>query len=199
MLSAFFAERQKMELTKQKMPKVIIYDLDGTIIDSSHRVNFDAKGKFDLSYWIEKNTPENIWADSLLPLAKLMRHNVTQWQAGIVGTPEPVILTAREMGQHDHGFLRNHGLKSDSRRPMLIMSRDKASGEHRYLPDVEYKRQWLDEFLFCRWELSPHNGDLIAYDDNPGIIDLFQSFGIFCNDAKKLNKEMGANYRAQFA
>ena len=50
-----------------------IFDLDGTVIDSSHRQNTRPDGSLDLAQWIENNTPEKILADSLLPLAEKMR------------------------------------------------------------------------------------------------------------------------------
>jgi hypothetical protein len=47
-----------------------IYDLDHTVIDSTHRQATLADGSLDLAHWIENNTPELIARDSLLPLAK---------------------------------------------------------------------------------------------------------------------------------
>ena len=42
-----------------------IYDLDGTVIDSSHRL-----GNGSLADWHANNTPDNIAADGVLPLAQ---------------------------------------------------------------------------------------------------------------------------------
>ena len=50
-----------------------IFDLDHTVIDSSHRQLTKADGSLDLAHWITNNTREKIMADSLLPLA-------TQWR-----------------------------------------------------------------------------------------------------------------------
>ena len=50
-----------------------IFDLDHTVIDSSHRQLTKADGSLDLAHWIANNTREKIMADSLLPLA-------TQWR-----------------------------------------------------------------------------------------------------------------------
>ena len=49
-------------------PKIRIYDLDGTIIDSSHRARHDENGKLDLDHWKRNNTKENIFKDDLLPM-----------------------------------------------------------------------------------------------------------------------------------
>ena len=50
-----------------------IFDLDGTVIDSSHRQNTLSDGSLDLAHWVENNTVDKILADSLLPLAGKMR------------------------------------------------------------------------------------------------------------------------------
>ena len=47
---------------------LFIFDLDGTVVDSSHR-----QGAGTLAEWRELNTPENISLDSELPYADVMR------------------------------------------------------------------------------------------------------------------------------
>ena len=49
-------------------PKICIYDLDGTIIDSSHRAKYSDDGILDLEHSKENSTKENIFRDELLPL-----------------------------------------------------------------------------------------------------------------------------------
>ena len=49
-----------------------IFDLDNTVIDSSHRQTF-VDGKLDLDAWTRDNTKKNIRKDSLLPIAKIMK------------------------------------------------------------------------------------------------------------------------------
>ena len=44
-------------------PKICIYDLDGTIIDSSHRTKYMENGELDLANWKANNTKENIFKD----------------------------------------------------------------------------------------------------------------------------------------
>jgi hypothetical protein len=50
-----------------------IFDLDHTVIDSSHRQLTNADGSLDLAHWRENCTHEKIMADTLLPLARTMR------------------------------------------------------------------------------------------------------------------------------
>ncbi len=51
---------------------VNIFDLDHTLIDSSHRMNKfkDSSYDLDIDYWLENNTHENIMQDRLLPLVE---------------------------------------------------------------------------------------------------------------------------------
>ena len=80
--------------------QIHIYDIDGTLVDSSHRYRIDpTTGKIDLSYWIENCTPEKIMADTLLPLA-------AQYQAQLLN-PEiyTVLATARVLDIADWRYI----------------------------------------------------------------------------------------------
>jgi phosphoglycolate phosphatase-like HAD superfamily hydrolase len=84
--------------------KLAIYDMDGTIIDSSHRYKTLTKNGvevIDLDYWRKNCTPEKIAKDSLLPLA-------SQYQADLKDSECYVIIaTARVMSQADFTFINN--------------------------------------------------------------------------------------------
>ena len=94
--------------------RLYIYDLDGTVIDSSHRRKFDTEGNLRLSYWRSHNTRKDVFGDSLLPLAKHMKKKML---GNIV-----LICTAREISQNDLDFLENNGLRYDH-----IISRPKGT------------------------------------------------------------------------
>ena len=49
-------------------PRICIYDLDGTVIDSSHRATHDKDGNIDLVNWVENSTKDLIYQDKLMPL-----------------------------------------------------------------------------------------------------------------------------------
>ena len=49
---------------------ISIFDLDGTIIDSSHRQATLPDGTLNLAHWFENATPEKIFEDKVLPLAR---------------------------------------------------------------------------------------------------------------------------------
>jgi hypothetical protein len=63
---------------------IYIFDLDHTVIDSSHRQITRADGSLDLDHWIENCTREKIYQDKLLPLARLMRSAYSQGHQVIV-------------------------------------------------------------------------------------------------------------------
>jgi len=48
-----------------------IFDCDGVLLDSTHRYRTMPCGtRIDLDYWIAGCTPEKIWQDKVLPMAK---------------------------------------------------------------------------------------------------------------------------------
>ena len=152
-----------------------IWDLDGTVIDSSHRYSTLPNGDIDLPQWIADNTRENIERDSLLPLARLMRSNYRQ--GDIV-----IICTARVLGVWDHVFLADHGIKAQ-----FILSR--ALGDNR--GDAEMKRQKLLALFadlkipFARWTRNT-----TFYDDNQGVLDMAEKLGIRTRNAVQLNSKL---------
>lgn len=91
--------------------KIHIYDLDGTVIDSSHRYRTitDENGntKIDLAYWREHDTEEYISNDMLLPLAANYKRDLLD------DTVCVIIATARACvkGDANYTFIeRNLGL-----------------------------------------------------------------------------------------
>ena len=50
--------------------KIHTYDLDGVLVDTSHRYRNLPDGRIDLAYWFENRTAEKIAQDRILPLAK---------------------------------------------------------------------------------------------------------------------------------
>ena len=87
-------------------PKICIYDLDGTIIDSSHRATHDQNGNIDLENWKANSTKELIFQDDLLPMYWQL---VADYKEGNI----IVICTAREMGKWDLEYLHSMGIYYD--------------------------------------------------------------------------------------
>jgi len=158
--------------------KTFIFDLDHTVIDSSHRQITLADGSLDLNNWIENCTREKIMADKLLPLAN-------HWRALALGSRnEIVVCTARVMGKHDHAFLAAHGLDADA-----VLSR--AMGDRS--GDADLKERLLRQYAsdtgrsWARFSRSA-----CIYDDNQNVLSRLASIGIACYNAISLNKTMAA-------
>jgi len=81
------------------MKRIHIYDLDGVLVDTSHRYRNLPNGTIDLTYWLENARAEKIALDKLLPLA-------AQYKADLAN-PETyvVICTARQARQADFDFI----------------------------------------------------------------------------------------------
>ena len=54
---------------------LILFDLDGTLIDSSHRMLSYSTHSVEecKQYWCAQNTPENAFKDTLLPLVEVYK------------------------------------------------------------------------------------------------------------------------------
>ena len=140
---------------------IYIFDLDGTVVDSSHRFTGTAEGKVDLAKWIEDSTRENIFKDSLLPLAKfmkaLMKANQNVW-----------ICTARNMSKDDFDFLAEKGIKAKT----ILCRKD---GDHR--ADAEMKTAKLKRLFNLK---QFQNAEKIMFDDNESIQKEMPKIGINC-------------------
>lgn len=79
-----------------------VYDLDGVLIDTSHRYRNLPNGAIDLDYWITNRTREKIAQDKLLPLAH-------QYIKDCIN-PEiyTVICTSRQDHALDREYLANY-------------------------------------------------------------------------------------------
>lgn len=156
--------------------KTYIFDLDHTVIDSTHRQLTKADGSLDLAHWIENNTPEKIAADSLLPIANI-------WKAQQMKT-EIIVCTARVFGAADAQFLVDHGLYADA-----ILSRPMGDSS----PDWMLKERLLRDYAsttgrswarFCR--------TAVMYDDNEAVVKMAYLNNIDAYNAIALNKSMVA-------
>ena len=152
-----------------------IYDLDHTVIDSTHRQATLADGSLDLAHWIENNTPEKIAQDSLLPLAKQMRENFKRGA-------EIVVCTARVLQCADYEFLREHGLRAHAilSRPIGDNTSDHLLKE-RLLREYARKRgiSWA---RFCKFSTM--------LDDNQNVIVHLTGLGLWIYDAVPFNERL---------
>jgi len=81
------------------LKRIHVYDLDGVLVDTSHRYRNKSDGTIDLKYWLKNRTPDGIARDTLLPLAR-------QYMADCFN-PEiyVIICTSREYHALDIGYI----------------------------------------------------------------------------------------------
>ena len=139
-------------------PKICIYDLDGTIINSSHRAKYDEQGNLDLDHWKLNSTKENIFKDDLLPMYWQLRNDYEN--GNIV-----ILCTARELGKWDLEYIHSMGIYYDK-----IISRPKGNTT----VDHVLKARQLKFF----WNLKPFQKlHKIFYDDNENNLRAIDKLG----------------------
>ena len=152
----------------------VIFDLDGTVIDSTHRQATKADGSLDLDHWFENNTPEKILADSLLPLADTMR-------ALMAAGHKIVICTARAVQDADKLFLAINRLPYHA-----LLHREVGNMES----DASLKIRLLETYFIAEGFDNAAQAKALMFDDNLKVIDAMLSIGIKCYDATKVNRKM---------
>lgn len=152
----------------------LIFDLDETVINSSHRTPNFPDGTLNLQKYIENHTPENVAKDTLLPLAKVMQQAILQGY-------KVAILTARDMLPCDYEFLENNGIK-----PRHIYSRDKCKTKKHYkMRDGEYKAFW-----FSKMPKTLTSKFCIMFDDAKPVKKAMRALGVVCLCAHKINHKL---------
>jgi hypothetical protein len=150
---------------------LLIFDLDGTAIDSTHRQNTLADGSLNLAKWKENNTPEKIALDTLLPLGE-------QWAGGL--NKKIAIITARVLGDADYKFLKDNNLRYDyiySRKVSDIMpdAALKRLALYKLAKDMGKSLQWLRNFA-------------VMYDDNLSVLRMASKLKLLNVDATLYNQ-----------
>jgi FMN phosphatase YigB (HAD superfamily) len=155
-----------------------IFDLDHTIVDSSHRQATRPDGSLDLDHWREQSTPAMIERDTLLPLANEWRKLLRKKDAKII------VCTARVMGPSDYFYFGSRGLLAEtiiSRREGDRTADDllKLRGLKRYAAEngLSWKR-------FC--------AQAMMFDDNLNVINTLANHGLTVHNAISLNEALGA-------
>ena len=128
-------------------PTICIYDLDGTIIDSSHRATHDEQGNIDLANWKANSTRDLINQDGLMDL-------YPQLQKDYKNGNMVILCTARELGKWDLEFIHFYNIYYDR-----IISRPVGNREK----DYKLKKNQL-RYLFTLPQYK--DKEKIFYDDN---------------------------------
>ena len=147
--------------------RVAIYDMDGTIVDSSHRyrtiIGADNIERIDLQYW--RDNEYRAMDDGLLPLAdQYMEDNSTD---GVY----TIIATARVMGDADWRFVNEILGKPD-----YFISRAKGDTRSGSLLKINGLQKFFNLKQF-------HIADAVFYEDNisylKAVCDHFQIRGVY--------------------
>ena len=152
---------------------IYIFDLDHTVIDSSHRQLTRADGSLDLDHWIENCTREKIYQDKLLPLARLMRSAYSQGH-------QVIVCTARVLSVWDHAFLADHDLKAHA-----ILSRPMGCADADDLLKENLLFDYFQGVPLARWTRQAY-----FYDDNKNVLKMAKKLGIHARDAVQLNSKL---------
>jgi phosphoglycolate phosphatase-like HAD superfamily hydrolase len=152
--------------------KIIIFDLDGTVINSEHRSPRNADGTINLIGWFNKATAENIHKDTLLPLARFMKQTIASEDFVIVAT-------ARSMQKADFDFLENQGIN-----PNIVLSRKKTEMSK---PDAELKASKLNKlFNLKQFKTVPK----FMFEDNDSVLSKVRGLGIVGLNSIKVNERL---------
>jgi hypothetical protein len=149
-------------------PEIKIYDLDGTIIDSSHRAITNRDGSINLDKWREMSTKDYIFKDDLLPMYWQL---VNDYKMGHI----IVICTARVLGEEDLNFIHSMGIYYD-----YIISRPEGNTT----PDDVLKWQQCRHFFNLK-QFKKLTKTIL--DDNINTLTRFFSKGCNIVNAKEWN------------
>lgn len=146
--------------------KVSIYDMDGTIVDSTHRyrtITVNGIEKIDLEYW--RANEYRAMDDGLLPLAEQYRAELRCENTYVI------IATARVMGAADYQFVNEILGKPD-----YLISR--RAGET--ISGGQLKINGLQKFFNLK---QFRKADAVFYEDNTAylkaVCDHFQIRGVY--------------------
>ena len=146
-----------------------IFDLDGTVIDSSHRQGDT------LADWRRMNTVGNIMRDRLLPLAGKM-------QTAILDGLDVWICTSRVMGKADFAFLRLQGLLPNGG-PVIHRI---GEGDARPCGELKLaKLRGMAAAMGVNWVQFAH--DSIMFDDSIDVQNTMRDAGLRVVDPVQFN------------
>tara|TARA_R100001443_G_scaffold100987_1_gene108559 strand:+ start:652 stop:1107 length:456 start_codon:yes stop_codon:yes gene_type:complete len=148
-----------------------IFDLDGTVIDSSHRQGDT------LDDWRRMNTPANISKDSTLPLFAQMRDAINDGH-------DVIICTSRVMDLPDFTWLADHGITG-----VTVICRsaddDRNCGFFKLHSLHDYAKS-----LGLAWGRFARKS--LMFDDSVEVQNTLRSVGLRVIDPVNYNQKIGA-------
>ncbi len=149
-----------------KIYRVAIYDMDGTIVDSSarYRTVVDENGeRIDLEYWVENQ--HNAMNDELLPMAVQYRQDLQDENCYVI------IATARVMNDPDWNFV-----KTILGEPDYFISRKAGDTQSGKTLKINGLARFFNLVTF-------RNAEFVFYEDNvsylKAVCDRFNIRGVY--------------------
>lgn len=149
-----------------KINRVAIYDMDGTIVDSSarYRTIIDENGeRIDLDYWVENQ--HNAMDDELLPMAAQYRNDLQDENCYVI------IATARVMNAPDWEFV-----KTILGEPDYFISRKAGDSQSGKTLKINGLAKFFNLVTF-------RNAEFVFYEDNvsylKAVCDRFNIRGVY--------------------
>lgn len=156
--------------------RICVFDLDETLIDSSHRTPNRPDGTLDLDRYFAMKNRESIFQDTLLPLA-------TFFKAIDRSENYVVICTARAMNSDDFDYLAHHGIDAH-----LVLCRP-ADGSENHIGDATLKARKIQRLR----NLRQFSGKPVyMWDDAIPVIRKMREIGVRCLNAVKVNQRLAA-------
>ncbi len=159
----------------------VIFDLDGTVIDTSHRYRDLPCGKIDLDFWFANSTPEMIAQDRLLPLAASMRLMYAAGHTVIICTARDFSpLNGVDLGAIYTRFLADNGLQHHA-----ILHRLMAGPDHETMGDGDLKIRLLTDYAESEGFSSIKEMGAIMFDDNLTVIKALANHCVMINATRE--------------
>ena len=143
-----------------------IFDLDGTVIDSSHRLGDT------LDDWRRMNTPANVAKDQPLPLLDQMRDAIDD---GL----DVIICTSRVMSGRDFRWLDDHGIRG-----VTILCRDVSDDRLCGFFKLHLLKDYADSLGYT-WARFCQTS--IMFDDSIDVQNTLRSVGLRVIDPVNYN------------
>jgi FMN phosphatase YigB (HAD superfamily) len=154
--------------------RLVVFDLDETIIDSKHRTPNRPDGTLDLDRYFAMKNRESIFRDTLLPLADTFKRMCRQ-------DNYIVICTARAMNQDDRDFLKHFELDAH-----LVLCRPEDGSEN-HIKDPVLKARKIQRLR----NLKQFRGKpVVMFDDSQPVIRRMREIGVACLNAVKVNQRL---------
>ncbi len=144
-----------------------IFDLDGTVIDSTHR-----QGDGSLDDWHRLNTAKNVALDSPLPLLDQMRD-------AIADDLDVIVCTSRVMAGRDFRWLDDHGIRG-----IDVLCRAPSDNRTCGFFKLNLLKNYADSI---GWTWARFCQGSIMFDDDIGVQNTLKSVGLRVIDPVNYN------------